>query len=58
MKAFWAVYPKKFVPGVKVLEKVFPQGTLHETKCVYLYEKATEQEYQCSEICLRKGGKG
>lgn len=35
------------------------KGLCIKQKCVYLYEKPTEQEYQCSEIFLRKsrGGK-
>ena len=60
VNAFWAAYPRKFVPVVKVLEKMTYsyKGLCIKQKCVYLYEKATDQEFQCSEICLRKSRGG
>lgn len=37
--ALWAEYPKNFIPGLKVLKKVFSQETLHKTKmCVSVWE--------------------
>lgn len=34
------------------------KGLCIKQKRVYLYEQATEQEYQSSEICLRRSGGG
>lgn len=49
--SFWAGYPKKFVPVVKVPEKMTHSygGLCIGQKCVYLHEKTTEHEHQCSE---------